>query len=59
MLALDLIGEFSASVDEKQGFLTALGSGVLLLNGLLIAGLGQLLMAIRAIAINCAVIAEK
>ena len=59
VLALDLIGEFSATMDDKQGFMVALGSGAMLLNGLVIAGLGQVLMAIRSIAINCAVIAEK
>jgi hypothetical protein len=59
VLALDLIGEFSASMDEKEGFAVAILSGSILLNGLLVAGLGQALMAIRSIAINCAVIAEK
>lgn len=59
VLAMDLIGEFSSSMDDKQGFGVAILSGSILLNGLLVAGLGQVLMAIRAIAINCAVIAEK
>lgn len=59
VLALDLIGEFAAVADEKKGFGVALASGAILLNGLVLAGLGQLLMAIRSIAINTAVIAEK
>ncbi len=59
VLALDLIGEFSATEDAKEGFGVALASGMILFNGLVLAGLGQLLMAIRSIAVNCAVIAEK
>ncbi|MEE2681594.1 MAG: hypothetical protein VX641_04400 [Planctomycetota bacterium] len=59
VLVLALIAEIAAGADEKQGLAFVLGSGAMLLYGLLVAGLGQLLMAIRSIAINCAVIAEK
>jgi hypothetical protein len=58
LLIIALISEFSGDdgVFEFGEVATAAG---LLINGLLLAGIGQIVKAFRSIAINCAVIASK
>ena len=58
LLIIDLFEELR---DEESGFelAAAITSGAIMLNGFMLAALGQALTALRSIAVNCATIAEK
>ena len=58
LLVIALISEFSGDEGEFEFGEVATAAG-LLINGLLLAGIGQIVKAFRSIAINCAVIASK
>ena len=58
LLVIALISEFSGDEGEFEFGEVATAAG-LLINGLLLAGIGQIVKAFRSIAINCAVIAAK
>ncbi|MDG2291961.1 MAG: hypothetical protein P8L37_04820 [Phycisphaerales bacterium] len=66
LLIIDLYQEFSAigagpGSEEEDGFemASAIASGALMLNGMMLAAMGQALTALRSIAMNCATIANK
>jgi hypothetical protein len=58
LLVFALISEFSGDDGPFEFGEVATAAG-LLINGLLLAGIGQIVKAFRSIAINCAVIAAK
>ena len=58
LLVFALISEFSGDDGAFEFGEVATAAG-LLINGLLLAGIGQIVKAFRSIAINCAVIAAK
>ena len=58
LLIIALISEFGGD-DGKFEFREAAVAAGLMIDGLLLAGIGQIIKAFRSIAINCAVIAAK
>jgi hypothetical protein len=58
LIIMDLFQEF-AGEDGEFEMATAFASAGIMFYGMMLAALGQALTALRSIAINCAVIAEK
>lgn len=63
LLIVDLYQEFRGGTgseeDDEFEMASAIASGAIMLNGMMLAALGQALTALRSIAMNCATIANK